>query len=109
MKRLLSYVRDYKFKAVMAPLFKCLEALFDLLVPMVVARMIDQGIGSGSTHYVFRMGGLLLLLAVVGLACSFTAQYFAAKVAVHTGKEMRNDLFHHIQTLSHRESLAPVR
>ncbi len=103
MKRLLSYVRDYKFKAVMAPLFKCLEALFDLLVPLVIARMIDQGIGSGNTGYVLRMGGWLLLLAVVGLACSFTAQYYAAKVAVHTGKEMRNDLFRHIQTLSHRE------
>ncbi|WP_081832840.1 ABC transporter ATP-binding protein [Oribacterium sp. P6A1] len=103
MKRLLSYIKDYKVKAVLAPLFKCLEACFDLLVPMVISSMIDTGIKNGDTGYVLKMGGLLLLLAAIGLSCSFTAQFFAAKVAIHTGKGLRNDLFRHINTLSYRD------
>lgn len=103
MKRLLSYISDYKVKAVLAPLFKCLEACFDLLVPMVISSMIDTGIKNGDTGYVLKMGGLLLLLAAIGLTCSFTAQFFAAKVAIHTGKGLRNDLFRHINTLSYRD------
>lgn len=103
MKRLLSYIKDYKVKAVLAPLFKCLEACFDLLVPMVISSMIDTGIKNGDTGYVFKMGGLLLLLAAIGLTCSFTAQFFAAKVAIHTGKGLRNDLFRHINSLSYRD------
>ena len=103
MKRLLSYIKDYKVKAVLAPLFKCLEACFDLLVPMVISSMIDTGIKNGDTGYVLKMGGLLLLLAAIGLTCSFTAQFFAAKVAIHTGKGLRNDLFRHINTLSYRD------
>ena len=86
MKRLLSYVSDYKIRAILAPLFKCLEACFDLLVPMVISSMIDKGINNDNLPYVFQMGGLLLLLAAIGLTCSFTAQFFAAKVAIHTGK-----------------------
>lgn len=103
MKRLLTYIRDYRVRAVLAPLFKCLEACFDLFVPLVISRMIDRGIRSGNLGYVFRMGGLLLALAVIGLLCSFTAQFFAAKVAIHTGKGLRNDLFRHINALGYRE------
>lgn len=103
MKRLLTYIRDYRVRAVLAPLFKCLEACFDLFVPLVISRMIDRGIRSGNLGYVFRMGGLLLVLATIGLLCSFTAQFFAAKVAIHTGKGLRNDLFRHINALGYRE------
>lgn len=103
MKRLLSYVSDYKIKAILAPLFKCLEACFDLLVPMVISSMIDKGINNDNLPYVFQMGGLLLLLAAIGLTCSFTAQFFAAKVAIHTGKGLRNDLFRHINSLSYKD------
>lgn len=103
MKRLLTYIRDYRVRAVLAPLFKCLEACFDLFVPLVISSMIDRGIRSGNLGYVFRMGGLLLVLATIGLLCSFTAQFFAAKVAIHTGKGLRNDLFQHINSLGYRE------
>lgn len=103
MKRLLTYIRDYKVRAILAPLFKCLEACFDLFVPLVISSMIDRGIRSGNLGYVFRMGGLLLALAAIGLLCSFTAQFFAAKVAIHTGKGLRNDLFRHINALGYRE------
>lgn len=103
MKRLLTYIRDYRVRAVLAPLFKCLEACFDLFVPLVISSMIDRGIRSGNLGYVFRMGGLLLVLAAIGLLCSFTAQFFAAKVAIHTGKGLRNDLFRHINSLGYRE------
>lgn len=103
MKRLLTYIRDYRVRAILAPLFKCLEACFDLFVPLVISSMIDRGIRSGNLGYVFRMGGLLLVLATIGLLCSFTAQFFAAKVAIHTGKGLRNDLFRHINALGYRE------
>ncbi len=103
MKRLLSYIKDYKVKAVLAPLFKCLEACFELFVPLVISSMIDTGIRNDDTGYVIRMGLLLLLLALIGLSCSLTAQYFAAKVAIHTGKGLRNDLFKHISSLSYKD------
>lgn len=103
MRRLLTYIRDYRIRAVLAPLFKCLEACFDLFVPLVISSMIDRGIRNNDLSYVFRMGALLLALACIGLLCSFTAQFFAAKVAIHTGKGLRNDLFRHISSLGYHE------
>ncbi len=103
MKRLLTYIRDYRIRAILAPLFKCLEACFDLFVPLVISSMIDRGIRSNNLSYVLRMGALLLGLACIGLLCSFTAQFFAAKVAIHTGKGLRDDLFRHISSLGYQE------
>lgn len=103
MKRLLRYVRAHPFITVMAPLFKMLEATFELFVPLVVARMIDVGIAEHDGPYLLRMGALLILLGIVGFAFSLTAQYFAAKSAVSVGRAMRSDLFAHINTFSYRE------
>ncbi len=103
MKRLLSYMKSYKKEAVLGPLFKMLEASFELLVPLVVARMVDVGIGGRDLGYVFQMGGLLVILGLVGLACSLTAQYFAARAAVGVSTALRNDLFSHIGGLSYTE------
>ncbi len=103
MKRLLSYLSHYKLESIMGPLFKMLEASFELFVPLVVANMIDVGIRNQDTGYIFQMGGLLILLGIIGLACSLTAQYFAAKAAVSTASCLRNDLFSHISHLSYTE------
>lgn len=103
MKRLLSYMGAYKKESILGPLFKMLEASFELFVPLVVASMVDVGIANRSVSYVVRMGGLLLLLAVIGLTCSLTAQYFAAKAATGTATALRNNLFSHIGTLSYTE------
>ena len=103
MKRLLSYMKHYKKESIFGPLFKMLEASFELFVPLVVASMVDRGIGQGDGGYVLRMGGLLVALGLIGLACSLTAQYFAAKAAVGISTALRNDLFAHIGGLSYRE------
>ena len=103
MRRLLHDIALHPFLTVMAPLFKMLEASFELLVPLVVARMIDVGIAPKDGPYLWRMGALLVLLGVVGFGFSITAQYFAAKSAVSVGMAMRRDLFAHIQTFSYRE------
>ncbi len=103
MKRLLSYLSNYKLESIMGPLFKMLEASFELFVPLVVASMIDVGIKNRDAGYIAKMGGLLILLGVIGLACSLTAQYFAAKAAVSTATCLRNDLFSHISHLSYSE------
>ena len=103
MKRLLSYMKHYKKESIFGPLFKMLEASFELFVPLVVASMVDRGIGQGDGGYVLRMGGLLVALGLIGLACSLTAQYFAAKAAVGISTALRNDLFAHIGSLSYRE------
>ena len=87
----------------MAPLFKMLEATFELFVPLVVAEMIDTGILENNKSYIFKMGGVLIVLALVGLTCSITAQYFAAKAAMGFGRELRADLFRHIMSLSYNE------
>ncbi|MGP1589003.1 MAG: ABC transporter ATP-binding protein [Oribacterium sp.] len=103
MKRLLACLSDYKLQSLLAPLFKCLEACFELLVPAVISSMIDRGIGGAHRDYVLRMGAMLLLLALIGLVCSITAQYFAAMVASHSGKRLREELFRHINTLGYAE------
>ncbi|MBE7724066.1 MAG: ABC transporter ATP-binding protein [Enterocloster citroniae] len=103
MKRLIVYMGKYKKESILGPLFKMLEASFELLVPLVVASMVDVGIRNRDAGYIMKMGGLLLLLALVGLACSLTAQYFAAKAATGAGTALRNDLYKHIGTLSYAE------
>ena len=103
MKRLLHYLNDYKKESVLAPLFKMLEASFELFVPLVVAQFVDVGIRNQDTGYILKMGGMLFLLAFIGLACSITAQYFAAKAAVGFATGLRNDLFAHIGRLSYSE------
>ena len=82
MKGLLKYLKDYKVESVLGPLFKMLEASFELFVPLVVASMIDIGIRNQDTRYILKMAGVLVLLAAIGLTCSLTAQFFAAKAAV---------------------------
>lgn len=103
MRRLLNYLKKHPVVTVLAPLFKMLEASFELFVPLVVARMIDIGIGRQRSGYLWQMGGILILLGIVGFGFSVTAQFFAAKSAVSAGMAMRNDLFAHINTLSYKE------
>ncbi len=103
MKKLLVYLRDFKKESIVAPLFKMLEALFDLLVPLVVASIINHGIKYGDKPYIYKMCGVLILLAVVGLTCAICAQYFAAKAAVGFAARLRHALFEHIQSLSFTE------
>ncbi len=103
MKSLLKYIKDYKKESILAPLFKMLEASFELMVPLVMAAIIDNGIADSDTPYIFRMGAVLVLLAAVGLASSVTAQYFSAKAAVGFASKLRNALFSHIQGLSYTE------
>lgn len=103
MKKLLVYLRDYKKECIFAPLFKLLEASFELIVPLVMAAIIDHGIAVSDRPYIFKMGGVLVLLALIGLTCSITAQYFAAKAAVGVATKLRHSLFSHIGTLSFSE------
>lgn len=103
MRRLLHYLKGYERETVLAPLFKMLEACFELLVPLVVAAIVDTGIQNRDVGQIARQGGLLVLLAVVGLISSVTAQYFAAKTALGYGTALRRDLYHHINTLSYTE------
>lgn len=100
MKRLMMYLKDYKKESILAPLFKLLEAFFELLVPLVMANIIDYGISNQNMGYIGKMGLILLLLGVVGLASSITAQFFAAKAAVGFSTQLRQALFDHIEDLS---------
>ena len=100
MRFILNYVKKYKIRAILAPLFKMLEAIFELLVPLVMASIINKGIASSDTHYIIKMSGVLILLAVVGLMFSITAQYFSAYVAVYSAAEIRRDVFEKILGLS---------
>ena len=103
MKKLLYFMKDYKKESVLAPLFKMLEAFFELFVPLVVASIIDDGIVPKDSGHIIRMCLLLLVLAAVGLTCSITTQYFAAKSAVGAATGIRYELFTHIQTLGYEE------
>lgn len=103
MKELLKYLSDYKKESVLGPLFKLLEASFELLVPLVVAAIIDKGIAADDYGYIARMCGVLAALAVIGLVCSLTAQFFAAKAAVGFSTKLRRALFARIVSFSHAE------
>ena len=103
MKDLLKYLRHYVKESILAPLFKMLEASFELFVPLVIAAIIDTGIKNSDKPYIFKMVMVLVALAVVGFISALTAQYFAAKAAVGFGKELRSDLYRHINTLSYSE------
>ena len=103
MKYLLKHLKQYKKQSILAPLFKMLEALFDLFVPLVVANIINVGIGNGDNMYILKQCGILVLLALIGITCSFTAQYFAAVASVGCATGLRHDLFSHIQKLGYSE------
>ena len=103
MKRVIALLRDYLMETILAPSFKLLEALMDLFVPLVVAALINDGIASGNRPYIIRQVAVMILLAVLGLAFSFTAQYFAAKASVGAATKLRQNLFDHIQRLSYTE------
>ncbi len=103
MKKLLVYLKDYKKESILAPLFKMLEASFELIVPLVVTAIIDVGIANRDSGYILRMCLVMVALGLIGLLCSVTAQYFAAKAAVGFGSKVRHQLFAHIQTFSFSE------
>ena len=103
MNRMLGYLKGYERESVLAPLFKMLEATFDLFVPLVMADIVNVGIAAHDLHYILVRCGLLLLLAFIGLTCSLTAQYFSAKAAVGYSTALRHALFAHIQSLSFSE------
>lgn len=103
MKQLLKYLKDYKKESVLGPLFKLLEASFELFVPLVMASIIDVGIAQSDTTHVLKMGGILVLLGAIGLTCALTAQYYAAKASVGFGTALRHDLFAHLQKFSYGE------
>ena len=103
MKKLLVYLKEYKKETILGPLFKLLEASFELFVPLVVASIVDKGIANQDTSYIIKMCLVLILLALIGLTCSITAQYFAAKAAVGFVTKIRFALFSHIQHLSYKE------
>lgn len=103
MKRLLVFLKDYKKETVLAPLFKLLEASFELMIPLVVAAIVDQGIGQGNLNYVYKAGGIMILLGIIGLIAAVSAQFFAAKAAVGFATGLRSALFQHIQSLSYTE------
>lgn len=103
MYKITNYLKEYKKESIIAPLFKMLEASFELFVPLVMAAIVDVGIKEQNSVYIMRMGAVLILLGIVGLVCSITAQYFAAKASVGFGKSVRRDLFAHINSLSYME------
>ena len=103
MRNLLIYLKDYKKESIIGPLFKLLEATFELIVPVIMARIIDIGIKNQDMLYIWKMGAVLVIFGILGLTCSLLAQYFAAKAAVGFGTALRHDLFWHIENLSHAE------
>ena len=103
MIKLLKYLKEYRIRAILAPIFKMLEASFELMVPLVMQRLIDVGISENDKSAIYRYGAVLVLLTIVGYIASITAQYFAAKAATGFGKALRKDLFYHIGHLSYKE------
>ena len=103
MLKLFRYLKNYKKESIIGPLFKLIEACFELAVPLVMKNMIDVGIKKADSGYIYKMGLVLILLGALGLACALTAQYFAAKASLGFATALRRDLFHHINTLSYAE------
>lgn len=103
MFKLLRFLKDYKKESILGPLFKLLEASFELIIPIIMACIIDNGIANKDNDYIFKMCMLMVLMGIVGLVCSLTAQFFAAKAAVGFATKLRRNLFIHIQNLSYRE------
>ncbi len=103
MKKVLGYLKDYKLESILGPLFKLIEACFELFVPFVIAAIVDRGIPNGDAGRILLLGGALVALALVGLGCAVTAQYFAAKAAVGLAAKLRHALFAHIQKLSYAD------
>lgn len=101
--KLLRYLKGYLKESILGPFFKLLEAAFDLLIPLVMADIIDVGIANKDVNYIYQMGALIVLIGVLGLVCSISAQYFAAKAATGMATSLRSDLFRHIQSLSYAE------
>ncbi len=101
MRNLLKYLKNYKKELVFGPFFKLLEAIFELIVPMVMARIIDNGIGNNDSGYIYRMSGLIVILGVCGLCFALTCQYLAARCAYGFGTELREALYKHINSLSY--------
>ena len=107
MLKLFRYLKNYKKESIIGPLFKLIEACFELAVPIVMANIIDVGIKNQDKPYIYKMGGVLVLLAFCGLACALTAQYFAAKASLGFGTALRRDLFKHINSLSYALEAIP--
>lgn len=103
MFKLVRYLKPFKKEVILGPIFKLTEAIFELIVPLVMARIIDIGVKNSDLNYVLKMGLVMILLGVIGLSCALTCQYFAAKASQGFGTIVRNDLFSHINTLSHAE------
>jgi ATP-binding cassette subfamily B multidrug efflux pump len=103
MKQLIRFLKNYKKEVILGPIFKLTEAIFELIVPVVMIKIIDIGIKNKDIPYVLKMGGVLILLGLIGLACALTCQFFAAKASQGFGTDVRNALFKHINTFSHAE------
>ena len=103
MLRLARFLKPFRKEVILGPIFKLIEAIFELIVPLVMAKVIDVGVATGDGGYVLRMGGLMLLLGLVGLACALTCQFFAAKASQGFGTRVRNALFDHINALGFEE------
>ena len=103
MIKLTRFLKKFRLQVILGPMFKMTEAVFELIVPLVMASMIDVGIKNGDTAYVWKMAGIMVLLGIVGLGCSLTCQFFASRASQGFGTVMRNELFRHINSLSHAE------
>lgn len=101
MKRVLIYLKNYKKQLILGPFFKLLEAIFELIVPVVMAKIIDNGIGNNDTGYILKMGGVMVILGICGLLFALVCQYFAAQCAYGFGTDLRKSLYEHINTLSY--------